>query len=79
VGHVDARHHLEHLARNVVGGSVAARRHIDLAWVGLGIGNEFRNRLDRKRGIDLHDVGLAVDARDRRDVADEVEIELIVQ
>src|SRR6516165_2613757 len=59
--------------------SGAARRKIDHAWIGLGIGNELGDRLCRKRWIYQHDKGHADDARDRRDVADEVEIELVVE
>jgi len=40
--HVDADHRLEHLAGHVVGGADAARRHVDLARIGLGIGDELR-------------------------------------
>ena len=36
-------------------------------------------RLGRNRRIYHHDVGAADDARDRRDVADEIEIELVVE
>jgi hypothetical protein len=60
-------------------GPVAARRHIDLARIGLGIGDELGDRFGRNRRIDLHHVGHAVDARDRRDVADEIVIELFVK
>ena len=45
----------------------------------LGIGDEFGNGLGRNRRIDRHDEGLAHDACDRRDVADEIEIELLVE
>ena len=57
----------------------AGRRHVDLARIGLGIGDELGNRLGRNRWIDHHDEGRADDARDRRDVADEIEIELVVE
>ena len=60
-------------------GPVAGRRHVDLAGIGLGIGDELGNRLGRNRWIDHHDIGHADDARDRRDVADEIEIELVVE
>ena len=58
---------------------VAARRHIDLARIGLGVGDELGNRLGRNRWIHLHDVGHAHDARDRRDVAKKIEIELVIE
>jgi hypothetical protein len=34
--------------------SVAARRHVGLAWIGLGIGNELKNRLGGNRWVCLH-------------------------
>ena len=60
-------------------GAVAGRRHVDLARIGLGVGDELGNGLGRNRWIDHHDNGNAADARDRRDVADEIEIELVVE
>ena len=41
--------------------------------------DELGNGLRRKRWIDLHDQGIVDDARDRRDVAHEVETELVVE
>ena len=79
VNHVDAGHHLEQLAGYMGGVPVPARRHVDLARIGLGIGDELGNRLGRNRWIHHHDMGRADDARDRRDVADEIEIELVVE
>ena len=79
VDHVDAGHHLEQLAGDMLRRAVAGRRHVDLAGIGFGIGDELGNRLGRNRWIDLHDDGHADDARDRRDVADEIEIELVVE
>ena len=72
-------HHLEQLAGNVLHGPDASRRHVDLARVCLGVGDEFGDGLDRHRGIDLHDIGIAREAGDRRDVADEVETEVVVK
>src|SRR5262249_21709423 len=51
----------------------------DLAGVGLGIGDELGNRFDRHRGMHLYGKRVASNARDRRDVADEIEIELVVE
>src|SRR6516165_10229975 len=59
--------------------SIAARRHVDLAWVGLGIGDELGNRLRRNRWIHFHDKGDTGNARHRRSVADEIEIKFLVQ
>jgi hypothetical protein len=58
---------------------IAARSVADLAGVGLHIADELRNGLRRERWIYLHDKGVADDARDRCDVVDEVETELVVE
>src|SRR5437763_11919787 len=60
-------------------GAVAPRGKIDLAGISLGVGNKLGNRLGRKRWIHHHDGGLAANARDGCDVADEIEIELVVE
>ncbi len=57
----------------------ARRRHVEFAGIGLGIGDELGNRLGRNRRVHHHDVGTSEDARDRRDVADKIEIELVVK
>ena len=57
VTHVDAGHHLEQLAGDVVRRPVASRRHVELAGIGLGIGDELGNGLGRNRWIHLHDIG----------------------
>jgi hypothetical protein len=77
--HVDAGHHLEQLASDVGRASIAGRCHVDLAGIGVGVGDELGNGLDRNRWIHLHHVGHADDARDRRDFADEIIIELVVE
>jgi len=59
--------------------SIAGRRKIDLAGIGLGLGNKLRNRLGRNRWIDLHDKRATANACDRRSVADEIEIQPIVK
>jgi hypothetical protein len=77
--YVGTGHHLEQLARDMLRGAVAGRAIIELAWIGLGIGNELGNRLGWHRGVDLHDNRLARDTGDRRDVADEIVIEPYVE
>jgi hypothetical protein len=69
----------EQLAGEMGRESGAARRKIDRAWMGLGIGNELGDRIGRKRWIYQHDKRPADESRDRRDVADEIEIEPIVE
>ena len=76
---VDAGHRLEQLAGDVLHRAAAGRGHVDLARIGLGVGDELRNGVDRERGMHLHHVRHADDAGDRRHVADEVEIELLVE
>src|SRR5262245_64098062 len=77
--HGDAGHHLKQLAGYVGGGTDARRRHVDLAGIGLGIGDEVGNGLGRNRWVHHHGAGLAANARDRRDVVDETETELVVE
>src|SRR5262245_35114776 len=47
--------------------------------IGFGICDEVRDRLDRKRGIYRNEVGQADDAAHWRDIADEIEVELVVE
>jgi len=61
-----------------------ARRHVclrrpDFAGIGLGVGNKLGNRLGRNGWINLHDKRPMANACDRRSVAYEIEIELIVK
>src|SRR5215468_5013613 len=57
----------------------ATRSVADLAGIRLHIADELGNGLRRERWIYLHDEGVADDARDRCDVADEIETELVVE
>src|SRR6266478_3110365 len=59
--------------------SVAGRGHVDLARIGPGIGDEFRNSLGRNRWMDHHDVRYSDDAADRGNVTDKIVIELVVE
>src|SRR5262245_39037520 len=61
------------------GGPVASYRHIDLTRVRLDVGNELGNRIGWHRRVYHHQTGHAYGACHRRDVADEIEIELIVE
>ncbi len=79
MNHVDTGHDLKQLAGDMLRGSVAGRRHVDLARIGLGVGNELGNGLGWNRWIHQHYEWLANDARDWRDVADEIETELVVK
>ena len=57
----------------------AARAHVDLGRIGLGVGDERRNGRSRQCRIDRHDRGIDRQAGDRRDVAEKHEIEVIVE
>src|SRR5215813_1833749 len=60
-------------------GTDAARRPADLARIGLGIGDEVGSRLGWNRWMHHDNLGKADDARDGRDVADKIEVELFVE
>src|SRR5712692_8245206 len=76
---IDPGHHFEQLARDMDRRAVAARSVADPARIRLRIADELGNSPRRKRWIYLHDKRIAHDARDRRDVANEVEAELVVE
>src|SRR5450759_3261544 len=59
--------------------TIAGRRHVELAGLGLGIVYELGDCLGRNRRIYLHDKGHADDACNRRDVTEKNEIELFVE
>src|SRR5262249_30146401 len=58
---------------------VATRAHADLAGIGLGMGDELGNSRDRKRWVHLHDMRHADDARNRRNITNEVVVEFFEQ
>jgi hypothetical protein len=60
-------------------GSITARSHVDLTRVGLGVGDEVESRLRWDRRIHQHHKRRARDARDRRNVLDEIESELLIK
>ena len=59
--------------------AVAGRRHVDLARVGFDVVDELLDGLRRHVVVDHHHVRHAHEAADRRDVADEVERQLLVE
>jgi hypothetical protein len=79
VDHVDTGHELEQLAGHVRRAAGAGHGHPDLARIGLRIGDELRNGLGPHRRVHHHDERLAGDAGDRRDVAQQVETEILEQ
>jgi hypothetical protein len=72
-------HHLEQLAVDVLRAADTGRRHVDLTRIGLGVSDQFGNGLRWERRVHHQDSRSAINARDRRDVADEIEIELVVE
>ena len=82
IGHVhdvDAGHHLEQLASHVLRAAVAGRPQVELAGIGLGVGDELGHGPGRHRRIHVHDERIAHDARNRRDIADEIEAQLVIE
>src|SRR5262245_56784046 len=63
----------------MAGSSDAGRSQIDLARIGLGISDKLGDSLGWNRWIHHHYSGHASDASDRRDSADEIEIEFVVE
>jgi len=59
--------------------SDARRSNIDLAGISLGIGDKFRKRAGGDRRVSQKHHREADQSGDRRDVADEIEIELFVE
>jgi hypothetical protein len=76
---INAGHHLEQFTGNVSRTSIAARAHADLAGIGFSVGDELGNSRDRKRWIDLHDMRHTDDARNRRNITNEVVVEFFEQ
>src|SRR5262252_7454922 len=79
VEHFHAGHHLEQLAVHMLRAPDAARRHIDLTGIGLGISDQPGNGLRWERRVHHQDPWSAAQARDRREVADKIEAEVVVQ
>src|ERR1700680_146348 len=53
--------------------------HTNFAWIGHCVGDELENRVGRNGWVHLHDEGHAGNACNRRDVADEIEIKIVVE
>jgi hypothetical protein len=79
VHQVHPGHDLEQLAEHLGRSSDPTRRHVEFAGIGFGIGDKLGKRLRRNRLIDLQDTGCTDDAGDRHGVADEIEIEVVIQ
>src|SRR5262249_32803798 len=68
VNYVCVGHDLEQFAEHMARGPGTGRGHVDLTRIGLG---------DRR--ADHHDEGVGANAGDRRDVANEIETEVLVK
>src|SRR5215467_5082983 len=79
VDHIDAGHDFEQLADQMVAAANTGRAKTNSAGIGLGVSDELGNRLGRNRWMYHYDVGLPVNAGDRRDVADEIETKLVIE
>jgi hypothetical protein len=73
VHHLDAGRDLEQLDGQVTDGAHAERGKIDLAWIGFGISDEFRNGLGGDIGIDVQHQRQFGEPGHRRNVALKVE------
>ena len=70
---------LEQLAGDMGRASDARRRHVEFTGIGPGVGDELWNCIGRHRWVHHQDVGEPDNARDRRDVAGEMETQLVEQ
>ena len=77
--HLDVSHCHEHFAGQMHRGAIARRGHVHLARIGLGIGDEFRDRFRWHGVVDCHHIRHAVERGHRRDVANEIEFEVGVE
>src|SRR5215510_5801426 len=57
---------------------VASGGHVELAGIGLCVGDQLRNRLDRDRKVHIQNERLTIDSGDWCDVAQEIEIKSFV-
>src|SRR5262249_34365174 len=79
VRQIHAGDELEQLPRDVMRAADAGRGHVQLAGIGLGVGNKLGDGLGRHRGVNLHDQRNVFDLSDWRDVGDKVETELFIE
>ena len=59
--------------------SIACGRHVDLARIGLGVGDQLGDIFGRYRWMHHHDEAVAADACNWRDIANKIETELLVE
>src|SRR5215475_4640509 len=79
VDQINASHHLEQFPGKMGHAPSSSGAHVELAWIGSSVSYELWDRFGRNGWNDHHDLGTTGSARDRRNVADEIEIELLVK
>jgi hypothetical protein len=79
MNHIDASHHLEQLSSQMFRSTVASRRKVEFARIGLGVSDELGDGLGGDRWVDDQDQGQTDQSGDRRDVANEIEIQFFVE
>src|SRR5262249_11085096 len=70
---------LERLARHMGGSSDTARRYVEFPGIGVGIGDELRDRFRWNRKVRHEQLGNAGDGSDRRDVSDKIKFKIFVK
>src|SRR5262245_21952643 len=76
---LDSRFDLEQFASELRRGPAAEGGHVDLVWIGFGIGDELGNGFCRKRWINHDDTGQTTDAGDWRNVPSEIKTQFFKQ
>ena len=79
MGELDVGHHLEQLGGHVTGRTDAARGEIELARTGLGERDQLGGIFCRYRRMHENEQRRAHDVRDRREVGDEIVVELLIK
>src|SRR5258706_107542 len=75
----DCGYQLEQFAKDMLRRPFARRRHVNLARIGFGIGNELRNSRGRNRRMHYDRKRCPRDGDYRRNVSNKVEIEIWVE
>ena len=79
MNHIDAGHHVKQLASQMRPSPLAGRRHVQRARIGFGVRDELGKRSRGDRWMHHHDKRRLKERCDGLNVADEVEIEVLVK
>src|SRR5215468_7769308 len=79
VHHINTSHYFEKLAGHMHRRTKGPRAHVDLARATFGIGDKLWDGFGGERRMHHHHVGDDNNAGDRRDVADEIEVEFVIE